>query len=350
MEQQTVNSRMIILARESRGYTQTKLAELLNVSQGKISKIEQGLLNVSDTVLEALSEVLNYKKSFFFEPDHIYPPATPFHRKKSSLSKSLQAMIESKANIQRIHFSKLQKATEFDIDIRYLDLDDFGGSPSKIAIAMRRYWQLPKGPIESMVELLEEAGVVVIPIDFGTDAVDGFTLITPSSLPIIFINKAMPGDRQRFTLGHELGHIVMHQIPGPDVENEANEFASEFLMPGDEIKLSLIGLNLSKAAALKPYWKVSMGALIVRAASLNAISPNQSRYLWMKMAKGGYRKREPVKLDIGVEKPTLLKELIDLHVEQLGYSFAELGELLSLNLDECHALYGSTRGHLRAVK
>ena len=350
MEQQAVNSRMITLARESRGYTQTKLAELIAVSQGKMSKIEQGLLTVSEPVLEELSEVLNYKKSFFFEPDHIYPPATPFHRKKSSLSKSLQAMIESKANIQRIHFSKLQKSTEFDTNIKYLDLDDYGGSTANIAIAMRRYWKIPKGPIENMVELLEDAGIAIMPIDFGTDAVDGFTLITPRSLPIIFINKAMSGDRQRFTLAHELGHIVMHQVPSPDVENEANGFASEFLMPSDEIKSSLRNLDISKAAALKPYWKVSMGALIFRAANLNTITPNQSRYLWVKMAKNGYKKREPVRLDIEVEKPTLLNELVDLHVEQLGYSFAELSQLLHLNLDECRALYGAPKGRLHAVK
>ena len=109
MEETIANYKMISLARESRGITQTDLAAALNVSQGKMSKIEQGLLNVSTELLCDLSKILDYPHSFFLEPESTYPPATPFHRKKKSLPRRQELLIESRANIQRIHFVKLQK-------------------------------------------------------------------------------------------------------------------------------------------------------------------------------------------------------------------------------------------------
>lgn len=350
MKETVVNHKMIALARESRGLTQTSLAASLNVSQGKISKIEQGMLNVSEDLLIDIVEKLNYPKSFFFEPESVYPPATPFHRKRKSLPRRQELLIESKANIQRIHFAKLQKAADFDSNIPFIDLDDFNDMPDQVAVAVRRYWKLPKGPIENLTELLENAGIVVILAEFETNEIDGFTLITPSARPMIFVNRRLTGDRLRFTLAHELGHIVMHKIPGPKIEDEANKFASEFLMPGEEIKYHLKQVTLQKLASLKPYWKVSMQALIMRASSLKTISENQTRYLWLQMSKFGFRTREPVSLDIKIEQPSLLRELIQFHLTELKYSIQEICLILNMNPMEFRSMYEIRGSHLVQVK
>ena len=72
--------------------------------------------------------------------------------------------------------------------------------------------------------------------------------------------------------------MVMHQmIPHPKMEDEADEFASEFLMPAADIASSLSRMDLRRAAQLKPYWKVSMGALIKRAHSLGKIEEFMNR-------------------------------------------------------------------------
>jgi transcriptional regulator with XRE-family HTH domain len=64
-----VNPEMIILAREIRGITQAELATRLGASQGKISKMEDGLLGVSSSDLRALAITLNLPVPFFSRTD-----------------------------------------------------------------------------------------------------------------------------------------------------------------------------------------------------------------------------------------------------------------------------------------
>ena len=45
--------------RESRGYSQETLAEIVGVTQGQISQLERGLINYTQPMLEALAEALN---------------------------------------------------------------------------------------------------------------------------------------------------------------------------------------------------------------------------------------------------------------------------------------------------
>jgi Zn-dependent peptidase ImmA (M78 family)/DNA-binding XRE family transcriptional regulator len=338
---------MITLAREARGYTQAELSQKLDISQGKLSKLEKGLLGGSDETLKRLINILDYPESFFYEPETIYPAATPFHRKKKSLSKRIQCSLEAKANVCRIHVMKLLEALEIDEDLVYLDLDDYNESPEEVAAAIRRYWSIPKGPIENITELLENAGIVVFHFDFGVDEVDGFTLLSPKSPPIIFLNKNLLGDRLRFTLAHELGHIVMHKIPTLQMEKEADKFASEFLMPSEEIKQDLKNVDLPKLASLKPYWKVSMASLLKKASDIGTITENQTRNLWIKMSN--YRRREPPAIDITKEEPSLLEELIDYHIKKLKFSDIEMSNFLNLRPQEFSFLYGKSCG-LKIIK
>ena len=144
-----------------------------------------------------------------------------------------------------------------------------------------------------MSALLESAGAIVIMFDFGTRLIDGLSAYDPLDAmpPIVFLNSTSPAERTRFTAAHELGHIVMHRrgFLSEDAEHEADDFASEFLMPTTEIKGFLGGITLDALASLKSRWKVSMGALLVRAVRLGKISERRSRTLWMQMAKLGYK-------------------------------------------------------------
>jgi Zn-dependent peptidase ImmA (M78 family) len=170
--------------------------------------------------------------------------------------------------------------------------------------------------------------------------IDGVTINVNDRLPpIIFVNKDIPGDRLRFTLSHELAHIVMHKYPSENMEKEADTFASEFLMPADDIKHSLSYLTLHKLAELKLHWKVAMSALVYRANFLGQISPRQNQYLFMQLSKAGYKTREPAELDIPVEKPSLLKKLIDIHTQVLNYSVNEIAKILHLEEEEVFGFY-----------
>jgi Zn-dependent peptidase ImmA (M78 family) len=156
---------------------------------------------------------------------------------------------------------------------------------------------------------------------------------------MLFVNGSAPVDRFRMSLAHELGHMVMHRVPEPDMEAQANLFAAELLMPATEIKNQLYGISLSRLAAMKPYWRTSMGALLKRASDLKCVTPNASRYLWMQMSQRGYRKREPAELDLLPERPSLVAEIIAFYRTELNYSIEDLAKALSSTPEELMSLY-----------
>jgi Zn-dependent peptidase ImmA (M78 family) len=150
----------------------------------------------------------------------------------------------------------------------------------------------------------------------------------------------MPSDRCRYTLAHELGHLVMHRLPSQhDMEDEANRFAGEFLMPARDVVPQLSKLSLQRLATLKPYWKVSMGALLQHAYRLGQVTERHHRFLRAELTRLGYHRREPVELDVLEERPALFSDLIQLHLERLGYGIEELSKLFGLFVQEFIDIY-----------
>ena len=337
---------MVILARQSRGITQSDFAKRVGVTQGTISKIEQGLHEVTDDVLEPMSQILNYPIEFFLEPDRIYP-AFSYHRKRQSLKQKLIDQIEAQMNVHKLHIRKLLESAEFDNDIPFYSIEEYK-SPSEVARALRQYWNIPKGPIENVTSIHEKAGIPILHCDFGTKLLDGISLITQDLIPLIFVNKDIPGDRLRFTLAHELGHIIMHRTYTDKMEDEADQFAAEFLMPASDIRADLAGITLEKLVSLKMYWKTSMSSLLKRAGDLKKITERSARYMWMNMGKKGFRIVEPV--EIPKEEPTLVKYLIRLHIDELGYSVDQLSKLIRISTEEFSEMYDAKQKGLRLLK
>ena len=193
---------------------------------------------------------------------------------------------------------------------------------------------------------------MVIPFNFYTQKIDAMSVVFPDTPPLFFINEACPKSRLRFTLCHELGHIIMHQNSlNPDIEMQADQFASEFLLPSAELKPYLQhDVTLSKLADLKRYWKVSMQAILMKAKDLNCITPNQSNSLWIQMSKNGYRRHEPLEDEIPSETPSLLNEIIDTYKKDLNYTIHEFSKLICLNESEAKTAYYGNSNILRLVK
>lgn len=346
---QMVNPEMIVLARESRGFTQKELASELNVTQGFVSKVETGYLGVSADMLKDLVRVLRYPEHFFYQTFPIFPAESHFYRRNKTLAAKAQAEILAKMNICRKHVKELLDDAEIEFKpLPQYDLDEHG-TPERVARLVRQFLRLPRGPIKNMVKLLEDAGVIIISLDVGTRMFAGAGMHAENPNYIIFVNREMPADRLRFTLAHELGHIIMHRIMRPLMELEADLFASEFLMPAREILQYLGDLNLERLASLKKYWKVSMAAILKNALNLGKLTQRQYQYLWTQMGIAGYRLKEPPELDVTQEKPTLLSELIELHLKDLGYTVEQLSQKLALFVDEFIATYITPKSHLRLV-
>ena len=350
------NQDLLRIARQARGWSQTELSKRSRVSQANLSKLENGLIDPTEDVLSSVSAVLGFPVDFFFQNDRVIGlPMSVQYRKRASVSRKATERLEAELNIRILHIRRLLDAAELEpeLSLPRLDVDEYGG-PEHIADLIRRTWLIPSGPIRDLVAWIERAGCIVVHCDFAALKVDGFTAQIPDMPPCIFLNRNMPADRQRFSLAHELGHVVMHQVPSPEMETEANEFASALLMPARDIRPHLSGqrLTIQRLAALKPVWRVSMAALLYRAKEIGAITENQSQYLWRQMSSMGYRRTEPSELDLKMEIPTVLPEIIRLHLKDLGYGLSDLAKVLrssEKDLRELHPLPAATP-HLRVVK
>lgn len=340
------NPDMLVLARQSRGYSQTELAQLLSITSGWLSKVESGIKDITPDMLEKIARILDYPVTFFYKNARVYGPGISdlFHRSRSKVPVKARDKNEANSNIYRINLEILLQGVDIgDIEIPRYDLHEFDGNVQDVARAVRAKWQLPRGPIRNLVKAIEEARGVIMPVHFESKLVDATSRWTPNMPPIFFIGMDYPFDRIRFSLCHELGHIVMHQdSPNPFQEKEADKFAAEFLMPEDDIKMYLTDLNLPKLATLKPYWRVSMAALLNRAKDLGIITERHAKTLWIEMGKAGYRMREPVELDIPKETPKLLEEIIGTYCNQMGYSVSDLANLFDLHEHEVCHLYFNT--------
>lgn len=334
---------MVILARESRGITQQELADKLSASQGWLSRVEGGLRGIQEEDLKKLSMVLGYPPDFFFQDEKIYGPSISemFNRKRQNVSNKILNTIYAQINIRSMNMKRLLRGVNMGtVGIKQIDLGDFDHSPKEVARVVRAAWRLPRGPVQNLVDAIENQRGLIIPFDFKTNGIDAISHWQPDIPPLFFVNKYSPTDRLRFTLCHEMGHIVMHQGSVDfNMESQADEFASEFLMPESDIRPYLSDLSLEKLATLKQYWKVSMAALLKRASDLNEITSRQARTLWAQMSKSGYRLREPSELDLPKESPNLLSEILMTYIVDMKYTARELSKLLCLSEKEIHDVY-----------
>jgi Zn-dependent peptidase ImmA (M78 family) len=329
-----INPQMLILARESRGFSQSELSKRLNISQGKLSKAEKGEQTINDAILDQLSNELDYPILFFYQLTPTSPVSHYYYRKKVTISQKVMVRMESSIKIFRNNIDSLMDAIELP-EYQIPTFDPSDEPPEEIARKARYILKIQNGPIENLCNVLEKHGILIVKTDLFNEKTDGLSTISDKGTHIIFLNKRMPNDRQRFSLAHELGHMIMHfDIPAisENVEEEADRFASEFLMPERDIKNSLRGLNFNKLGDLKRYWKVSMKALVYRAKSLGMLNQQSYRNFQINFSKKGMSKSEPIQLP--EEKPFVLNKIIKLHLEELGYSKEELARVVKLSQNE----------------
>jgi Zn-dependent peptidase ImmA (M78 family) len=132
------------------------------------------------------------------------------------------------------------------------------------------------------------------------------------------VSRFAPPDRRRFTMAHELGHLVLHEDSYTDDhgEREANAFAAEFLMPAEQIRPQLRRLTLKRALALKLEWHASVAALIIRAKDVKAITPAHATRLHKQRSGMGWTRNEPYSDALPNETPTTLERVRQLLLDE----------------------------------
>lgn len=354
MNSEIFNTKLLLLARGYRRRSQAEVANRAGLTQGHYSRIENGLLSdgPSREHVEKIAYALEFPPDFFYQEDGLegLPLSVhPMNRKKASVGERDLRQIHSELNIRLIHLRRYLRAVDIDPELPrpFIDVDE-GGGPQVIAQKLRAAWSVSDGPIGNLIDLCERAGILVVLCEFDGQ-VDGVTLNVRDLPPCIFLNSQVPADRLRSSLAHELGHVVMHRIPTDTIEEEANAFAGELLLPEKGLKRAVIGHRVTTdwLARQKAYWRVSMGFILYRLGFLGLIKQHQSQYLWKKMSAMGWRTREPQSTDFPAEKPTLFPEIVRVHAEDLGYGLDDLHRLLNHDVADIRRLYGDYLGRQR---
>jgi Zn-dependent peptidase ImmA (M78 family)/plasmid maintenance system antidote protein VapI len=334
-----INPNMIVLAREARGLTQTDLAEKLKLHRANVSRLEIGDTNVQSETLVAISEATNYPPQFFMQQGGT-TPVNLAYRKREHVPIKVLTPIEAKMNIIKRHVQFITSALNKSLPkVPIIGVTETN-TPSEIARLVRQQWSIPSGVIEDVTKTLENQGIIISNFDFGTERVDSRSMLTDDKYPIIFLNKALLGDRLRYTLAYELGQLVMHTFTDVysdrDISREANQFASAFLMPREDIlpDLQMENITLPLLASLKKKWKVSMIALLYRADDLGLLTPNQKRYLIQQFNQQKIRRREPMELDTPLETPTLLKSMINYFIKEYEIGVGQMAATFAIPLED----------------
>lgn len=328
---------MITIARESRGLVHVELADKLNVSKPTAWRWENEEFGISNEVIEKLSKTLHYPESFFYQKGEVLPLSLSY-RMRNKVASKIISQIEANINIARLNFEQLLSAIKFEsTKLPILDVNKYG-TPQECAKQLRKLWKIERGAIENLSEILEDHNILLLSMNFDTERVDGRCVMVLDSLPLIVTNKNLLGDRLRFTLAYELGHLLMHLYTSPaydrDLSHEANLFAAELLMPERDIKGDLQDLSLPKLGDLKRKWKVSMQSLVYRAADLELLSDNQKRYLLQQFNNQNIRRREPKELDVPIEQYRLVRDLLTNYRTKQKLSVAKMASFLHLEQND----------------
>ncbi len=339
----TINPKMILLARESRGWTQQTLSEKIHSHKANLSRLEKGDTQAATDTLEAIAEATGYPVQFFYQKGDFIPVNLAYRRRQNVPAKIITP-IEAQVNIMRMHVEFL--TTALDIPATRLPVYTVTekNTPAVIAAQLRKAWNIDTAVIPNLTHLLEDKGVLINMFDFGTTRVDSKNILTENGFPLIFLNATLLGDRQRFSLAYELGHLVMHTftiIPHDrDISHEANAFAAEFLMPAKAISKDFeSGITLPLLGELKRKWKVSMISLLYRADDLGLLTPNQKRYLIQQFNQLKIRRREPQELDIPAEHPRFIRKMLADYRNKTKLNVVEMAALLSLQVSDYMELY-----------
>ncbi len=337
-------------ARLRRGLSLRALAERVGVSQTAINKYEKGINTPDSAMLVRLSRALGVKPGYFLRPSRV-GEIEPAFRKKASLGVKKQRQIIEEVRDWLERYLDLLSIVEEEP----LHFEMPRGFPRPVASfeaveraadELREAWDIGSDPIENLTDVLEAHNVIVGVVK----APDGFDACTfraevDGGLPVMVSRWGLPGDRGRFTLAHELGHLVLNVAEGLDEEKACHRFAGAFLAPGDAVRHDLgerrRALSLEELHILKHRYGLSMQALARRAFDLRIIARSCYTQISREFSRRGWRRKEPGE-PLPPEVPTRFELIVQRAVSEGLITRRRAAELLghelpSLSITSCEA-------------
>ena len=310
------------------------------VSKQAISKYEKGLINPSSDVLLALAKALGIKVDYFFRPNKVNISNVAF-RKKSKLSRREEDRIRYRAQdflqkyIELEEILNLPHSYDNPVSNREIHSDaDIEAAAKEI----RQKWNLGEAPINQLTELLEDKGFKVLEVDTDPDFVGLSGFADGLNVPVIAVAADSDCVRKRFTLAHELAHLLL-DFSHSDQNHEklCHAFAGALLLPEQAIREEFGGerkkITEWELKKLKGMYGISMQAIMARALTLELITSQAYKMFCIFVSRAGWRKDEPGSYS-GIEKANRFKQLIIQAVAEQIISYSKGAEFLDMPLGE----------------
>jgi Zn-dependent peptidase ImmA (M78 family) len=293
--------------------TQSELARLVpGLSQYQLSRIEQGRAQPDEETEALLAATFGVSVEFFRRPPGVNLEAlSPQLRARSRLTQRAKTAAMQWAKLVYDEYHALSSSAR-SIPCRIPVMR--GGNPAKAAAATREILGFtPNEPLPYLILAIERAGVTVLGLPFQAENLDGFCAWQGNE-PIIAVLSEVPGDRLRFTVAHELGHLVLHEPgqTGSAVESEADAFAAELLTPRAALAQAMPARpTLASLAMLKTQWGVSIKSLVRGAREIGVIDQERAIGLYKQISARGWNRHEPG--HVPQEKPRAFRKLMEIH-------------------------------------
>lgn len=333
-------------ARILNGLSLQQVADQLgDISKQALSKYEQGKDTPNSTRLIRLAEAFGVEPEYFFRVDAVDLGEVDF-RKHSALGKRQQEAIKERVKELLERYLAIESC--FDSERLGADFQQWKAyfpvtSPEeaeKAANKLREAWSLGTNPISNLTEVLEENGVKVIGFK-AHDKFDGLcAYLNDGQEAVIVSNLERPGDRQRFNLGHELGHLVM-DFPENIHDTKTEEllchrFAGALLFPDEQVK-GTFGSHrkrvlMKELAFAKLEWGISMQAILHRLLDLGVISKSYYQSYRRYFSSRGLVKDEGVNIE--VETAYRMKHLVYRALAEELITPSRAAELLRTSVGE----------------
>lgn len=288
-----------------------------SITKAGLSKYELGKSVPKASFLKSLGDVLEVSPQYFLQEPRADVTWRLF-RKKSRLSRSKQDSIKARVLdiVERQLWLEDALLQKIKVDLPQRRAANTLEEAEELAQECRVHWKLGNLPIDSLASFLEFKGFMVVAVqdeDVQFDGLSGWLELCPQR-PLIVVNTAVPDDRVRYNLAHELGHLILGDDSLPEEEEEkfAHRFAAAFIAPTEavfrELGCKRRQLLFDELGLLKAKYGLSMQAWIRRAKDLEIIPESHYRALFREFSKRGWRKSEPYIYE-GFETPTFYEQL-----------------------------------------
>ena len=316
------------------------------VTAQAINKYELGKAMPSSDVLTALADALCVSVDYLFGDPNLVVESVEF-RGNSPKSKRDLARIEAKV----LHLLDRYLAVEEILNMPSIAWDRPHEVPWPVlrdpaeaesaSQMLRAHWRLGSDPIANLVELAEERGVKVI--STGVEQVDGLTARVSRedgrASSVIVVNRGHGGERQRFTIAHEFGHMVLDVAQNVDDEKAAQRFAGAFLMPAETLQAKIgvrrKSMSWDELFDLKRIFGVSVQALVYRCRETGIFSNVLFRQFFEEFKRRGWSRppfREPNAMEC--EEHRRFQRLCFRALSEGAISEAKAAELLGISARE----------------